>query len=104
MVVLGTRPEAIKLAPLVLEARTRENFEVVLCNTGQHREMTSQVLRLFGLVPDVDLDLMRHQQTLTDVTVGVLTHLRERLEVIQPDWLIVQGDTTTTFAAALAAF
>lgn len=104
MVVLGTRPEAIKLAPLVLAARTRQNFDVVLCNTGQHRELTRQVLRLFRLVPDVDLDLMRHEQTPTDVTVRVLTHLNERIKAIRPDWVVVQGDTTTTFAAALAAF
>ncbi len=104
MVVLGTRPEAIKLAPLVLAARAREDFGVVLCNTGQHRELTAQVLNLFGLVADVDLDLMRHHQTLTAITARVLAHLPQYLESIRPDWLIVQGDTTTTLAAALAAF
>jgi len=104
MVVLGTRPEAIKLAPLVLAARRREDMDVVLCNTGQHREMSAQVLELFGLEPDIDLDIMRQQQTLTDVTVSILTGLHPHLERLKPDWLIVQGDTTTTFASALAAF
>lgn len=104
MVVLGTRPEAIKLAPLVLAARRRKDVEVVLCNTGQHREMSAQVLALFELEPDIDLDIMRRQQTLTGITVSILTGLQSHLERIRPDWLVVQGDTTTTFAAALAAF
>lgn len=103
-IVLGTRPEAIKLAPLVIVARQAGVFDVVVCNTGQHREMTAQVLGLFGIVPDIDLDIMRHQQSLGEVTSAILTRLQPYLETHRPDWLIVQGDTTTTFAAALAAF
>jgi UDP-N-acetylglucosamine 2-epimerase (non-hydrolysing) len=103
-VVLGTRPEAIKLAPLVLAARRRKELSVVLCNTGQHREMSDQVLDVFGLKADFNLDIMLDDQTLTDVTVGILTKLRSFLVESKPDWVIVQGDTTTTFAAALAAF
>lgn len=104
MVVLGTRPEAIKLAPLVLAARRSPDIDVSVVNSGQHRQMTAQVLKLFGLEPDVDLDLMRDQQTLTDVTMGVLERLRDVFDANKPDWVVVQGDTTTTFAAALAAF
>lgn len=103
-VVLGTRPEAIKLSPLVCEAKKRGVFDVLVCNTGQHREMTTKVLELFGIVPDVDLDIMQPQQTLVDVTCSVLTRLTPQLVSYQPDWLVVQGDTATTFAAALSAF
>lgn len=103
-IVLGTRPEAIKLAPLVIAARDAGDFDVMVCNAGQHREMTAQVLSLFGIVPDVDLDIMRQQQTLGDVTTAVLSLLQPHLEAQRPNWMIVQGDTTTTFAAALAAF
>lgn len=102
--MLGTRPEAIKLAPLVLAGRKRPGFKVVLCNTGQHRQMSDQVLDLFGLQADFDLDIMRPDQTLTSVTVDILTRLPGYLEQCRPDWVIVQGDTTTTFASALAAF
>ncbi len=104
LVVLGTRPEAIKLLPLVHAARRRPDIEVVLCNTGQHREMSAKVLGIFGLKPDVDLDVMQAGQTLTDVTVRILAGLQAHLEQLKPDWLVVQGDTTTTFTAALAAF
>lgn len=104
MFVFGTRPEAIKLAPVVMAARHREGVDVILCNTGQHREMSAQVLELFGLKSDVDLDVMRQQQTLTDVTVNILIGLQPHLERLRPDWLVVQGDTSTTLAAALAAF
>ncbi len=104
LVAVGTRPEAIKLAPLVLAAKSRAGINVVLCNTGQHRQMCDQVLKLFGLTSDIDLDIMQSQQTLTDVTVRILTRLQPHLESLQPDWIIVQGDTTTTFAAALSAF
>lgn len=104
VVVLGTRPEAIKLLPLVHAARRRPDIEVVLCNTGQHREMSAKVLEIFGLKPDIDLDIMQAGQTLTDVTVRILTGLQQHLEQLKPDWLVVQGDTTTTFTAALAAF
>lgn len=104
LVALGTRPEAIKLAPLVLAGRSRPGFRVVLCNTGQHRQMSDQVLDLFGLKADFDLDIMRPDQTLTSVTVDILTRLQGCLEQCRPDWVVVQGDTTTTFASALAAF
>lgn len=104
LIVLGTRPEAIKLAPLVCEAKKRGDFEVRVCNTGQHREMTTKVLDLFGIVPDVDLHIMQPKQTLVDVTCSVLTRLTAELLNYQPDWLVVQGDTATTFAASLAAF
>lgn len=104
MIVLGTRPEAIKLAPLVLAARARPEFEVVVCNTGQHREMCAQVLGLFGVRADLDLAVMKPRQTLTDITAAVLPALGAVLDAHQPDWLIVQGDTTTTFAAALTGF
>jgi len=104
LVVLGTRPEAIKLLPLVHAARRRPDVEIVLCNTGQHREMSAKVLEIFGLKPDIDLDVMQSGQTLTDVTVRILSGLQAHLEELKPDWLVVQGDTTTTFAAALAAF
>ncbi len=104
LIMLGTRPEAIKLAPLVLAGRKRPGFNVVLCNTGQHRQMSDQVLGLFGLQADFDLDIMRPDQTLTSVTVDILTRLPGCLEKCRPDWVIVQGDTTTTFASALAAF
>lgn len=104
VVVLGTRPEAIKLLPLVLAAKLRSDVEVVLCNTGQHREMTAKVLDIFGLKPDIDLDVMQAGQTLTDLTARVLVALQSPLDELRPDWLVVQGDTTTTFTAALAAF
>ena len=103
-IVLGTRPEAIKLAPLILAARQRSEFEVRVCNTGQHREMASQVLELFNIHPNVDLDCMREGQTLEEVTVSVISRLHPVLQTWRPDWLVVQGDTTTAFAAALAAF
>ena len=104
LVALGTRPEAIKLAPLVLAGRSRPGFKILLCNTGQHRQMSDQVLELFGLKADFDLDIMRPDQTLTSVTVDILTRLQGCLEQCCPDWVVVQGDTTTTFASALAAF
>jgi UDP-N-acetylglucosamine 2-epimerase (non-hydrolysing) len=103
-VVLGTRPEAIKLLPLVHAATRRDDVEVVLCNTGQHREMSAKVLAVFGLKPDIDLDVMQAGQSLTDVTVRILAGLQPHLERLKPDWLVVQGDTTTTMTAALAAF
>ena len=104
LVVLGTRPEAIKLAPVVLAARERPEIHTTVCNTGQHADMCAGVLDLFGISPDVDLDVMIPRQTLTELTGSVLNALRGWLEQIRPDWLIVQGDTTTAFAAALAAF
>ena len=102
--VFGTRPEAIKLAPVVLAARAHGGFEVVVCVTAQHREMLDQVLAFFAIVPDYDLNLMKPGQTLTGVTTGVLEGLAPLLAEVKPDWMIVQGDTTTAFVAALAAF
>ncbi len=102
--VFGTRPEAIKLAPLLLELSGRPSFDCKICVTGQHREMLSQVLDLFELRPDWNLDLMRPNQDLAYLTGAVLSRVGEVLDVFRPDRMIVQGDTTTTFAGALAAF
>jgi len=102
--ILGTRPEAIKMAPLILEARQRSGVEVVVCATGQHREMVPEILSLFGLKPDFDLGIMTANQSLSDITRGVLEKLSPQLQARRPDWLLVQGDTSTAFAAALAAF
>lgn len=103
-VVFGTRPEAIKLAPLILAMRDSHWAEPVVCNTGQHREMTAQVLDIFGITSDIDLNIMRPSQTLSEVTAEVLTRIGPVLEKCRPDWVVVQGDTTTTFAGALAAY
>ena len=102
--VFGTRPEAIKLAPVFLELSGRPSFDCKICVTGQHREMLTQVLELFDLRPDWNLDLMRPDQDLAYLTGAVLSGVGEVLDVFRPDRVIVQGDTTTTFAAALAAF
>jgi len=102
--VLGTRPEAIKLAPLILAARSLPGVEAITCNTGQHREMSSSALALFDIRADIDLEIMRVRQSLADITCGILTALPAHLERLRPDWLVAQGDTTTTFAASLAAF
>lgn len=103
--VFGTRPEAIKMAPVVQELRRHsERLETVVCVTAQHRELLDQVLRLFDIQPDYDLDIMLDDQTLTDTTVSVLTKVGDVLEREKPDWVLVQGDTTTAMAAALAAF
>ncbi len=105
MVVIGTRPEAIKLAPIVLELeRHREHFETEVCVTGQHREMLDQMLRVFGLRPDFDLGVMTAGQDLAGVTAACLTGLDRVLREKRPDLVLVQGDTTTTFAASLAAY
>ena len=105
MLVFGTRPEAIKMCPLVNELKSRScEFETVVCVTGQHREMLEQVLRVFGVAPDYDLAIMRPGQTLFDVTCDVLLKLKAVLEDERPDAVLVHGDTTTSFAAALACF
>lgn len=105
MLVFGTRPEAIKMCPLanVLKGRPEE-FDAKVCVTGQHREMLDQVLRAFGVVPDYDLAVMKPGQTLFDVTCGVLLDIKPVLEEERPDVVLVHGDTTTSFAAALACF
>jgi UDP-N-acetylglucosamine 2-epimerase (non-hydrolysing) len=104
LVVFGTRPEAIKMAPVVARLQASDALEPVVAVTAQHREMLDQVLTLFGIVPDYDLDIMQHGQTLTDIAVRSLSGLSPLIEAVRPDALLVQGDTTTTFAAALAAF
>lgn len=105
MLVFGTRPEAIKMAPLVNEFRkNRDSFETIVCVTGQHREMLDQVLHIFDIVPDYDLNIMKQGQDLYDVTSRVLLGMRDVLKEAQPDVVLVHGDTTTSTAAALAAF
>ena len=105
MLVFGTRPEAIKMAPLVKEFRKHpEQFQTVVCVTGQHREMLDQVLQLFEIIPDYDLNIMKQGQDLYDVTARVLTGMRDVLKEAQPDVVLVHGDTTTSTSAALAAF
>lgn len=104
-VIVGTRPEAIKMAPVIRALRKREDeFETVVVSTGQHRQMLDQVFSMFDIKPDVDLELMRPNQSLTDLTARVLTTIQPALADLNPDLLLVQGDTTTVFAAALAAF
>ena len=105
MLVFGTRPEAIKMAPLVKEfQKYPEAFCTKICVTGQHRQMLDQVLQLFGIVPDYDLNIMKQGQDLYDVTARVLTGMRDVLKEVQPDVVLVHGDTTTSTAAAPAAF
>ena len=105
MLVFGTRPEAIKMAPLVKEFQKNINkFRTIVCVTGQHREMLDQVLNLFEIIPDYDLNIMKQGQDLYDVTSRVLLGMRGVLKEAQPDIVLVHGDTTTSTAAALAAF
>ncbi|MBR1932368.1 MAG: UDP-N-acetylglucosamine 2-epimerase (non-hydrolyzing) [Prevotella sp.] len=105
MLVFGTRPEAIKMAPLVLAFQKQEEaFKTIVCVTGQHREMLDQVLRIFSIRPDFDLNIMKQGQDLYDITTRVLTGMRDILKQVQPDVVLVHGDTTTSTAAALAAF
>ncbi len=105
MLVFGTRPEAIKMCPLVKEFQMNPNeFETIVCVTGQHREMLDQVLRIFEVTPDYDLNIMKQGQDLYDVTARVLTGMRDVLKEVKPDVVLVHGDTTTSTAAALAAF
>ena len=104
MSVFGTRPEAIKMAPLVLELGRRADIDSCVCVTAQHREMLDGVLRVFGITPDFDLNIMKSGQTLSDITSRVLEGIGGVLETAKPDIVLVHGDTTTTFAAALAAF
>lgn len=104
LVVFGTRPEAIKMAPVIKELKKVEDITTIVAVTAQHREMLDQVLKLFDIVPDHDLNLMREGQDLYSITTGVLEGMKEILDKEQPDMVLVHGDTTTTFAAALAAF
>lgn len=104
LLVFGTRPEAIKMCPLVNELKSRNNLRTLVCVTGQHRQMLDQVLKTFGVVPDYDLSIMKDRQTLFDVTCNILTSIKPVLEKEKPDVVLVHGDTSTTFAAALACF
>ena len=105
MLVFGTRPEAIKMCPLVKEFQKRiEEFKTIVCVTGQHREMLDQVLKIFDVKPDIDLNIMKQGQDLTDVTVRILNGMRDVFKECKPDVVFVHGDTTTSTAAALAAF
>ncbi|MEA3351070.1 MAG: UDP-N-acetylglucosamine 2-epimerase (non-hydrolyzing), partial [Chloroflexota bacterium] len=102
--IFGTRPEAVKMAPVVRALKRAPNLESFVCVTAQHREMLDQVLNLFDIIPDVDLDLMRPGQSLAGLTARVFTHLDPVLADLKPDWVLVQGDTTTVMAAALNAY
>lgn len=104
MSIFGTRPEAVKMAPLIKELEKRENIENIICVTAQHRQMLDQVLDLFNLNPDIDLNIMRERQTLTGITVRALEGLEKAMKEKNPDIVLVHGDTTTTFASSLAAF
>jgi len=104
MIIFGTRPEAIKMCPLVNELKQRDFAEVLVCVTGQHREMLDQVLSVFHVKPDYDLAVMKPRQTLFDITINILNGVRSVLEQEKPDLVLVHGDTSTTFAAALACF
>ena len=104
MLVFGTRPEAIKMCPLVNELKKRKSIETVVCVTGQHRQMLDQVLEAFSVVPDYDLSIMKDKQTLFDVTVNILERIKTVLEEVKPDVVLVHGDTSTTFVTALACF
>jgi UDP-N-acetylglucosamine 2-epimerase (non-hydrolysing) len=104
MIVFGTRPEAIKMCPLVTELKSRESLETVVCVSGQHREMLDQVLKAFSVVPDYDLSIMKDKQTLFDVTVSILEKIKAVLEESKPDVVLVHGDTSTTFVTALACY
>lgn len=104
LTVFGTRPEAIKMAPLVLELEKQAQIESILCVTAQHREMLDQVLELFSLTPDFDLNIMQPNQTISQITTNVILGMEKVFSQVKPDIVLVHGDTTTTFASALAAF
>jgi UDP-N-acetylglucosamine 2-epimerase len=104
MIVFGTRPEAIKLCPLILELKKRSTFNVKVCVTAQHRQMLDQVLETFNIVPDFDLNIMKNRQTLFDITTNILNGIKGVLEEVKPDIVLVHGDTSTTFVTALACF
>ncbi len=104
MLVFGTRPEAIKMCPLVNELKERKNIKTIVCVTGQHRQMLDQVLETFNVIPDYDLSIMKDKQTLFDITTNILSKIKEVLEKENPDVVLVHGDTSTTFVTALACF
>ena len=104
MLVFGTRPEAIKMCPLVNELKRHDEIKTIVCVTGQHRQMLDQVLEAFGVVPDYDLSIMKAKQTLFDITTNILNRIKKVLKEVKPDVVLVHGDTTTTFVTALACF
>ncbi len=104
MLVFGTRPEAIKMCPLVNELKTRKTVRTVVCVTGQHRQMLNQVLQVFNVVPNYDLSIMKDKQTLFDITTNILAKIKAVLEEVKPDVVLVHGDTSTTFVTALACY
>ena len=104
MCVFGTRPEAIKMCPLIIEMKKRDGLEVIVCITAQHRQMLDQVLEVFSIVPDYDLNIMKDRQTLFDITTNILNGIKDVLENVKPDVVLVHGDTSTTFVTALACF
>ena len=97
MLIFGTRPEAIKMCPLVRELKTRQGIQTLVCVTGQHRQMLDQVLQIFHVMPDYDLSIMKDKQTLFDITTNILEKLKAVLEDAKPDVVLVHGDTSTTF-------
>lgn len=104
MVVFGTRPEAIKMSPLVKELKSRKEIETIVCVTGQHKEMLDQVLDIFDIVPDYNLEIMKENQSLFDITTSILNKMKFVLETVNPDLVLVHGDTSTTFVSALACY
>lgn len=104
MLVFGTRPEAIKMCPLVNELKRRQSVNTIVCVTGQHRQMLDQVLEVFSVVPDYDLSIMKEKQTLFDITTNILNKIKQVLDEVKPDVVLVHGDTSTTFVTALACF
>ena len=102
MLIFGTRPEAIKMCPLVRELKTRKDVKTVVCVTGQHRQMLDQVLDAFGVTPDYDLSIMKDKQTLFDITTGILEGIKPVPQEVRPDVVLVHGDTSTAFVTALA--
>ena len=104
LLVFGTRPEAIKMCPLISELKKRNSIRTVVCVTGQHRQMLDQVLKVFKVKPDYDLSIMKEKQTLFDVITNIMNHIKRVLEEVNPNVVLVHGDTSTTFAAALACY
>ena len=104
MLVFGTRPEAIKMCPLVNELKKRDTIKTIVCVTGQHRQMLDQVLEAFGVIPEYNLSIMKDKQTLFDITIKILQGIKNVLEEVKPDIVLVHGDTSTTFVTTLACF